>query len=294
MLIVEQAVVDDVLRQGADLGRQRRDRARSSAPCTSAGRRSAARRRATPRRRRSWWRSPTTAATPGRSTRSPRRPTTPSATRSTAAPSARTASGNAYVFGVGTSPSGGKQAFELMSRLDERRRSWSPAAARRGPVTQPGVFDPVQGRPVHRRRRRRAQRPRPAPSVDIANGAPTGADATNRIVMSYVSGTLAAPHVFFTESTDRGEELVDAAGDRDGRRPRLLHRAGDLAERHRRLRRLQRVHDAVPARPPRRPRALVGVVKHADSSPSAGRHGRVHASCTAAPPATRAAPAPTR
>jgi hypothetical protein len=41
-----------------------------------------------------------------------------------------------------------------------------------------------------------------APSVDIANGAPTGVDATNRIVMTYVSGTIDKQHVYFTQSTD--------------------------------------------------------------------------------------------
>jgi len=59
----------------------------------------------------------------------------------------------------------------------------------------------------------------PAPSVDIANGAPTGADATNRIVMTYVSGVLASPHVYFTESTNRGANwssprILEANGDR--------------------------------------------------------------------------------
>jgi hypothetical protein len=44
----------------------------------------------------------------------------------------------------------------------------------------------------------------PAPSVDIANGAPTGLDATNRIVMTYVSGEITKPHVYFTESTNGG------------------------------------------------------------------------------------------
>src|SRR5947209_3392445 len=59
----------------------------------------------------------------------------------------------------------------------------------------------------------------PAPSVDIANGSPTGSDATDRIVMSYVSGTLADPHVYFTESTDRGNtwstpRAIETPGDR--------------------------------------------------------------------------------
>ena len=73
-----------------------------------------------------------------------------------------------------------------------------------GPVTQPGVFDPVLGRPVIDGIAGARSDLAPAPSADIANGAPTGADATNRIVMTYVSGEITKPHVFFTESTNGG------------------------------------------------------------------------------------------
>jgi hypothetical protein len=46
----------------------------------------------------------------------------------------------------------------------------------------------------------------PAPSVDIANGAPSGADASNRLVLTWVDGRdgLNHEHVMFTTSTDRG------------------------------------------------------------------------------------------
>jgi hypothetical protein len=45
----------------------------------------------------------------------------------------------------------------------------------------------------------------PSPSVDIANGAPTGVDATNRIVMSWVDGkTLNAETVQFSSSDNGG------------------------------------------------------------------------------------------
>src|SRR5947209_14611430 len=56
--------------------------------------------------------------------------------------------GTAYVFGVGTSPSNGKQSFELMSRSSNGGRTWSRFQPVAGPVTQPGVIDPVEGRPV--------------------------------------------------------------------------------------------------------------------------------------------------
>jgi hypothetical protein len=127
--------------------------------------------------------------------------------------------GTAYVFGVGTVSSQGHDAFELMSTSTDGGKGWSNATPVAGPVTQPGAFDPVLGRPVIDGVAGARSDLAPAPSVDIANGAPTGADATNRIVMTYVSGELAKPHVYFTESTNGGgswsaPRAVEAATDR--------------------------------------------------------------------------------
>jgi hypothetical protein len=128
-------------------------------------------------------------------------------------------SGNAYIFGIGTSSSDGKQHFEMMSVSSNGGGSWSSPRPVVGPVVQPGALDPVQGRPVIDGIAGARSDLAPAPSVDIANGAPSGADATNRIVMSYVSGTLAQPDVFFTESADQGAtwatpRTIGTAGDR--------------------------------------------------------------------------------
>ena len=61
----------------------------------------------------------------------------------------------------------------------------------------------------------------PAPSVDIANGAPTGSDATDRIVLSWVDGRdgLNHEHVMFSTSTSGGSSWtalrqVEQPGDR--------------------------------------------------------------------------------
>jgi hypothetical protein len=127
--------------------------------------------------------------------------------------------GRAYVFGVGTSAPNGHQAFEVMTTSDNGGKTWSQARPVSGPVTQPGLFDPAQGRPTIDGVAGARSDLAPAPSVDIANGAPTGSDATNRIVMSYVSGTITAPHVVFTESADRGgtwsaPRSIETPGDR--------------------------------------------------------------------------------
>src|SRR5207248_50004 len=127
--------------------------------------------------------------------------------------------GAAYVFGVGTVSSQGHDAFELMSVSTDGGKSWSNATPVAGPVTQPGVIDPVLGRPVIDGVAGARSDLAPAPSVDIANGAPSGADATNRIVMTYVSGEITKPHVYFTESTDGGNtwstpRTIEGATDR--------------------------------------------------------------------------------
>jgi hypothetical protein len=127
--------------------------------------------------------------------------------------------GNAYVFGVGTSSSGGHLPFEMMTVSNDGGATWSAQTPVAGPVNQPGQFDPGLGRPTIDGIGGARSDLAPAPSVDIANGAPTGADATNRIVMSYVSGPLATPHVFFTESANQGAtwstpKAIESAGDR--------------------------------------------------------------------------------
>ncbi len=110
--------------------------------------------------------------------------------------------GNAYVFGI--AKSSGSAPFEFMSMSGNGGQTWSSQTPVVGPVNQPGVFDPVLGRPTIDGIAGARSDLAPAPSVDIANGAPDGSGATDRIVMSYVSGTIDNIHVFFTESADRG------------------------------------------------------------------------------------------
>ncbi len=168
------------------------------------------------------------------------------------------------MFGVGTSVTGGKQPFEFMSRSTNGGANWSQPQPVAGPVNQPGAFDPVQGRPVIDGVAGARSDLAPAPSVDIANGSPTGADASDRIVMSYVSGPLATPQVEFTESTDRGASwsaprAIESAGDRG------LYTAPAISPNGRDV---YVVYNAfiTPFRPTTATsRALVGVVLHADT-----------------------------
>jgi hypothetical protein len=127
--------------------------------------------------------------------------------------------GRVYVLGVGPVPGGGSASYETLVTSDNGGQTWSSPRAASGPVTQPGAFDPVQARPVIDGIAGARSDLAPAPSVDIANGAPNGAGATDRIVLTYVSGSLAQPHVFFSESSNRGgtwsaPRAIETAGDR--------------------------------------------------------------------------------
>jgi hypothetical protein len=173
--------------------------------------------------------------------------------------------GTAYVFGVGTASSQGRQSFELMSRSFDGGLSWSKAIPVVGPVTQPGLFDSQLGRPTIDGIAGARSDLAPAPSVDIANGAPTGGDATDRIVMTYVSGDITAPHVYFTESTDRGNTWstprpIETAGDRG------LYTAPAISPNGTDVYVVYNAFTTPYRTDTTSPRNLVGVVMHADSS----------------------------
>jgi hypothetical protein len=139
-------------------------------------------------------------------------------------------------------------------------------------VTQPGIIDPVLGRPTIDGIAGARSDLAPAPSVDIANGAPTGANATNRIVMTYVSGEIAAPHVYFTESTDGGStwlapRAIETSGDRGYyTAPSISPNGKDVYVVYNAFTTPYRTNTTDP-------RSLVGVFLHADAAPGTGPTG---------------------
>jgi hypothetical protein len=121
----------------------------------------------------------------------------------------------------------------------------------------------------------------PGPSVDIANGAPTGADATNQLVLTWVDGRDGRnnEHVMFTTSGNGGSSWaalrqIERAGDRgyysapaispNGQDVWLVYNAFTTPFRS-------------SAVGPANDRQLVGVVLHADATAGGvGEFGLVH------------------
>jgi hypothetical protein len=126
--------------------------------------------------------------------------------------------GNAYVFGVGTR---GGQTVEMMYRSTDGGAHWAGPSVVASAVA-PGVFDPVQGRPVMDGLAGARVDLADGPSVDIANGAPTGAGATNEVFMVWADGRAGLNHeqLMLTWSSDGGSTwatpgaVPTTAGDR--------------------------------------------------------------------------------
>jgi hypothetical protein len=183
--------------------------------------------------------------------------------------------GVVYVFGVASDVKT-KQKFEVMYRSFDGGKHWTNAQLVAGPVTLPGEFDPVVGRTVLDGANGARDDLTWGPSVDIANGAPTGTDATNHIVMTYVSGTTAHPDVWFTESADGGAtwaapRAIETAGDRG------LYTAPSISPDGTDVYVVYNAYTTPFRTNTSDPRTLVGVVLHADvSGTTTGAFSELH------------------
>jgi hypothetical protein len=117
--------------------------------------------------------------------------------------------GNVYAFWVGFSQQTKQQGL-YMTRSFDGGTTWE-AARLLFPVVTTGTLDPGQGRNVMDGVAGARADLSVAPSVDIANDSPTGADATDQIVMAWVDGSdgLNHEHLMFSTSTNAAEDWTD-------------------------------------------------------------------------------------
>jgi hypothetical protein len=138
-------------------------------------------------------------------------------------------------------------------------------------VVHTGVFDPVQGRFEEDGITGARDDLSDAPSIDIANGAPTGAGATNEIVLTWVDGRdgLNDERVMFTTSTNGGAtwstpRAVQTQGDRG------YYSAVAISPNGQDVYLVYNAFLAPYQTDTSSPRPLVGVVKHADVASNGG------------------------
>jgi hypothetical protein len=188
--------------------------------------------------------------------------------------------GVAYVFSYQFANGTPGNGVQLLSTSGDGGRHWTRSRPIFPATDLCNAFEPSIGRCVEDGIGGARDDLGPSPSVDIANGAPTGADATDQIVDAWADGRdgLDHEHVLFASSTDGGAtwtapRSIETAGDRgyyaapaispDGTDVWVVYNAfttpfrGDTSS----------------------PRNLVGVVKHADvAGGGVGAFAEVHRS----------------
>jgi hypothetical protein len=109
--------------------------------------------------------------------------------------------GVVYVVWEGADIKTGQSVFYLARSFDGGSNFEKPRAVAQ--VHDVGVFDPVSGRIVFDGFA--GTRTDSFPSLSIANGAPTGADATNTLVLAWPDGPLNHEQALVQTSTNRGD-----------------------------------------------------------------------------------------
>jgi hypothetical protein len=174
--------------------------------------------------------------------------------------------GGAYVFGerFAQGPPLPTNSEHVMFKSTDGGKSWSKSASVQQVVDPCYFIDPVIGRCVEDGIAGARNDLAASPNIDIANGAPTGTDATNEIVDVWADGrpALNAESVRLSYSTDGGQTwssqaTIQTAGDRGYyAAPALSPNGTDLYV----------VYNAFTTpffNDTTSPRSLLGVVKHA-------------------------------
>ena len=132
-----------------------------------------------------------------------------------------TSDGVAYVFAYQFASGTPGEGVQIMARSTDGGRHWTRAQPILPATDLCNAFEPSIGRCVEDGIGGARDDLGPSPSVDIANGAPTGADATDQIVDAWADGRdgLDNEHVMFASSTDGGASwtaptAIETAGDR--------------------------------------------------------------------------------
>ena len=145
-----------------------------------------------------------------------------------------------------------------------------------------GVFDPVLGRNTMDGIAGARSDLSTSPSVDIANGAPTGAGATDQIVMNWVDGqTLNDEHEMFATSTDGGDAWTTPVSVETDASDRGYYTATAISPDGQDVWLVYNAFTAPYQATTSTPRPLVGVVAHADvSGGTVGSFSEVHRSAS--------------